>query len=70
MLFPIAMFTSTLVTGNHYIVDGLLGGLVSGTALYIAYRIQQWDDARKLRAAEDFSEAETEVLAAQAPTSS
>lgn len=47
LLIPVVMFTATLVTGNHYIVDGLLGVVVASTALYVAYRIQRWDDRRR-----------------------
>ncbi|MPZ24725.1 MAG: hypothetical protein GEU28_14635 [Dehalococcoidia bacterium] len=69
LLFPFVMFTSTLVTGNHYIVDGLLGIVVASTALYLAYKIQRWDDRRRDRA--ELRRAEAEALeAAQAPSSS
>jgi membrane-associated phospholipid phosphatase len=49
LVFPFVMWTATLVTGNHYIIDGLLGMVVAMTALYLAYRIQQWGDARRER---------------------
>ena len=61
LLFPFVMFTSTLVTGNHYIVDGILGIIVAGAALYMAYRIQKWDERRRLRA--EIRRAEAEALA-------
>lgn len=66
LLFPIVMFTATLVTGNHYIVDGLLGTLVAATALYLAYRIQRWDDARTAR--KELQAAEAVEAEAVAPT--
>lgn len=50
LLFPAVMFVSTLVTGNHYIVDGLLGVVVAGAALGIAWKWQQWGDNRLSRA--------------------
>jgi len=62
LLFPIIMFISTLVTGNHYIVDGILGVIVASTALYLAYRIQRWDDNRRLKAERE--RAETDALVA------
>lgn len=66
LLFPVVMFTSTLVTGNHYIVDGLLGVVVAATALYLAYRIQRWDDAKRER--RELQEAETIEADAASPT--
>jgi membrane-associated phospholipid phosphatase len=54
LLLPVVMFTSTVVTGNHYFVDGALGVLVAGAGLLIATRIQrisvQRQLARQLRA--------------------
>jgi membrane-associated phospholipid phosphatase len=41
LLFPPLMFTATVVTGNHYIVDGVLGAMVAGASLLIARRIQR-----------------------------
>jgi hypothetical protein len=35
------MFSATVVTGNHYFLDGLLGLVVAGVALRIALLIQQ-----------------------------
>ncbi len=61
LMFPLMMFVSTLVTGNHYIVDGLLGAVVAGIALVIAWKFQQWGDRRKVRAVVD---EPTEELAA------
>jgi membrane-associated phospholipid phosphatase len=38
-LLPVVMFLSTVVTGNHYFLDGLLGIFVAGAALLIAREI-------------------------------
>jgi len=38
-VLPIAMMTSTIATGNHYIIDGLLGVVVALTGLGIALAI-------------------------------
>jgi membrane-associated phospholipid phosphatase len=43
------MFVSTVVTGNHYFLDGLLGLIVATSGLGIAYRLQKWGDRRALR---------------------
>jgi hypothetical protein len=47
LLLPLAMFTATVATGNHYFIDGLLGILVAsmglGIALYIRDRGQRRD---------------------------
>lgn len=63
LLFPVVMFVSTLVTGNHYIVDGLLGVLVAGTALYIASVAQRWGERRSRAAAVAVAEPEAEAVA-------
>lgn len=55
---PLAMFIATVVTGNHYIVDGILGIAVAGTALYVATRFQRWSDRRA---------AEKALVAAEQP---
>jgi membrane-associated phospholipid phosphatase len=39
-LIPVAMFTATVVTGNHYILDGVLGLIVAIAALRIALFMQ------------------------------
>jgi len=67
LLIPLVMFSATVVTGNHYIVDGLLGMAVSSTALYVAYRVQLWGDNRRLRAEQRRLDADAgaEALAVQ-----
>jgi membrane-associated phospholipid phosphatase len=41
LLLPPVMFISTVATGNHYFLDGVLGILVAGIALLIALKIQE-----------------------------
>jgi len=41
LLLPPVMFLSTVVTGNHYFLDGALGILVAATGLLIALRLQK-----------------------------
>ncbi len=38
---PIMMFTATVVTGNHYFLDGMLGMVVASVGLCIAMLIQK-----------------------------
>lgn len=40
LLLPVAMFMATVVTGNHYFLDGALGIVVAGAGLAIAYRVR------------------------------
>jgi membrane-associated phospholipid phosphatase len=40
-LIPVAMFTATVVTGNHYFLDGVLGLIVAIFALRIALFMQK-----------------------------
>jgi len=47
MLLPVFMFTATVVTGNHYFVDGLLGMLVAGVGLGLARFAEHLEDGRK-----------------------
>jgi hypothetical protein len=47
LLLPVVMFTSTVVTGNHYFIDGALGVLVAGTGLLIAVKVQNVSERRK-----------------------
>lgn len=56
LLLPVMMFTSTVATGNHYIVDGLLGVTVAGVSLLIATRVQRWFDMRALRKSTEVDE--------------
>ena len=45
-IIPAAMFSATVVTGNHWFVDGLLGLVVALMGLAIAVRIQGWTQQR------------------------
>jgi len=45
-LLPICMFTSVVVTGNHYILDGLVGMAFTMIALAAAYELEKWRAAR------------------------
>ena len=38
---PALMFTATVVTGNHYFLDGALGILVATLGLLIALRVDR-----------------------------
>lgn len=40
-LIPVLMFTSTIVTGNHYFLDGVLGLAIAAAALRIALFVQK-----------------------------
>jgi membrane-associated phospholipid phosphatase len=57
---PVLMFTSTIVTGNHYFLDGVLGLIVAAVALRIALAIQRRELARAV-------EVVTEAPAMAAP---
>jgi membrane-associated phospholipid phosphatase len=46
LLFPVFMLTATVVTGNHYFLDGVLGIVVAGLALLIATYLQRWINRR------------------------
>jgi hypothetical protein len=48
LLLPVTMFTATVVTGNHYFIDGLLGMLVASTGLGIAMLIHRRDQRRRI----------------------
>lgn len=43
---PLAMFTSTIVTGNHWFVDGALGLVVALAGLFLSVRLRRWIRAR------------------------
>jgi hypothetical protein len=47
-LLPVAMFTATIATGNHYFLDGVLGLIVAGAALMLALSIQKTAEKRGL----------------------
>ena len=50
LLLPVVMFTATVVTGNHYILDGVLGLLVAMIGLGLALLIERWSEKRHQRA--------------------
>jgi hypothetical protein len=41
VLMPLAMYLATVVTANHYLLDGVVGSLVALVGLAIAYRINR-----------------------------
>ena len=47
LVLPVAMFTATVVTGNHYFVDGMLGLAVASTGLGIAVLINRYEEKRR-----------------------
>jgi hypothetical protein len=47
LILPVAMFTATVVTGNHYFIDGLLGLVVASTGLGIAVLINRYGEKRR-----------------------
>ena len=49
LLLPLAMFTATVATGNHYILDGALGIAVALTGLGLALWFQRWYGQRQAR---------------------
>jgi hypothetical protein len=44
---PILMFSSTVVTGNHWFLDGALGLVVALVGLAIAVRIRRWIETQR-----------------------
>jgi hypothetical protein len=43
---PVVMFSSTVVTGNHWFLDGALGLIVALVGLRVAFRIRGWTQVR------------------------
>jgi membrane-associated phospholipid phosphatase len=41
LALPVLMFTATVVTGNHYFLDGVLGVCVAATGLLLASQIER-----------------------------
>jgi hypothetical protein len=48
LILPVLMFTSTVVTGNHYFLDGVLGLVVAATGLGIALVIHRRAERRRI----------------------
>ena len=48
LIFPIVMFFATVVTGNHYFLDGALGLTVAMAGLGVAIYMQRWNERRLL----------------------
>jgi hypothetical protein len=44
VVMPILMFISIVVTGNHFILDGLIGGIVSLLGLALAILFHRWGE--------------------------
>ena len=42
VLHPLTQWTSTVVTGNHYFLDGVGGLVAAGFGLAVAYSMQRW----------------------------
>jgi hypothetical protein len=43
-MVPPVMFLAIVLTANHYIIDAVLGGMVSLTGLAIAYALMRQPD--------------------------
>lgn len=43
---PTAMFATIVLTGNHYIMDGLVGGIVVLAGLVVAHGVKRWTKSR------------------------
>ena len=46
-IIPLAMFSATVVTGNHWFLDAVLGLIVAGGGLGISLLMQRYRDARR-----------------------
>jgi hypothetical protein len=42
VVWPVAMFFSVVMTGNHFIIDAIAGGIVSFAGLGVALAIERW----------------------------
>jgi membrane-associated phospholipid phosphatase len=49
VVLPAAMFLATVLTANHYIIDGAAGAALALGALWAAYRLRTWSYGRHLR---------------------
>ena len=47
LVLPVMMLASTVVTGNHYFLDGALGLVVAGAGLILAVRLDHLLEARR-----------------------
>ncbi len=47
LLWPVAMFFGVVMTGNHFIVDTVLGAIVSFAGLGIAVALDRWQPLRR-----------------------
>ncbi|AYY14820.1 phosphatase PAP2 family protein [Actinobacteria bacterium YIM 96077] len=47
VIMPISMFAAIVLSGNHFIIDGIVGGIVVLAGLGIAYGIERWKEARR-----------------------
>ena len=50
LMLPVLMFMSTVATGNHYFLDGLLGMLVAALALSLALGLERLGEKWRLAA--------------------
>ncbi len=50
---PVAMWLATVVTANHYLLDGLVGSVVALIGLALAIAIERWRAARRSAPAPD-----------------
>jgi len=47
LALPLLMFTATVVTGNHYFLDGVLGVCVAATGLLLANQLERRRDQQR-----------------------
>ena len=67
---PLLMFTATIVTGNHYFLDGVLGLLVAVLALRVALAMQQGGQERPAGSeGEPLIELQPAAIQLEAPSS-
>jgi len=67
---PMLMFSATIVTGNHYFLDGVLGLVVAILALRVAMEIQRRGQEQPLPAEEErLLEPEPAMVQLEAPSS-
>jgi hypothetical protein len=66
-LLPLAMFTATVATGNHYFLDGALGVCVAGCGLGLAFAIHRHGTRKGLLPPVDAPEPGTVVESEKTP---